>query len=253
MTNEEWNDLQSKVFSCAFTEIEDGVSTKKVISSLERRRNVWQKMYSIVGKDLEPYNERFSIMDMGRIEYNGRMYLVIRYGLWEFVVIDIETMTCVNQEDGINMALDEVFNRFKGISDDDIKYFAFDKLKKRTVKKVIDYYVEEQEVFEGSRRIYYEFYKSDGIRAGLSINFDKSNVMVSINDITGGRVNYIFLDGNLKVYGASNLTGNKEEIARMFDGTRDIMLPSGLICDISKDIEDKEKSNGNSFSINKQV
>lgn len=253
MTNEEWNELQSKVFSCAFTDIEDGVSTKKVISSLERRRNVWKKMYSIVGKDLEPYNERFSIMDMGRIQYNGRMCLVLRCGLWEFVVIDIEAMTCVLPEDGMNMALDEVFNRFKGISEEDIQYFSFDKLKKKTIKKVIDYYVEEQSVFEGQRKIYYEFYNKDGIRASLIINFDKSDVMVSINDIRGGRVNYIFLDSNLKVYGASNLTGNKKEIGRMFDGTRDIMLPSSLICDISKDIEDKEKSNGNSFSINKQV
>ena len=64
---------------------------------------------------------------------------------------------------------------------------------------------------------------------------------------------YIFLDSNLKVYGASNLTGNKEEIGNMFDGTRDILLPSSLICGISKDIEDRMMSNGNSFSINKQV
>lgn len=253
MTNEEWNELQSKVFSCLFNNVEDGVSAKKVISSLERKRNIWKKMYSIVGKELEPYNERFSIMDIGRIEYNGRMYLVLRCGLWEFVVIDLETMTCISQEAGINMALDKEFNRFKGICDDDIKYFAFDKLKKKTVKKVIDYYIEEQEVFEGVKKIYYEFYKRDGIRASLIISFDKSDAMVSINDISGGRVNYIFLDSNLKVYGSSNLTGNKEEIGRMFDGTRDIMLPSRLICGISKNIEDKEKSNGNSFSFNKQI
>ena len=40
---------------------------------------------------------------------------------------------------------------------------------------------------------------------------------------------YIFLDSNLKVYGASNLTGNKEEIASSFDGSRDIMIPSGIM------------------------
>lgn len=253
MSNEEWNELQSKVFAKAFEQVEDGVSAKGVIASLERRRNVWKKFYSIVGKDIEPYNERFSIMDMGRIEYNNRMYLVLRYGLWDFIVIDIETMTCVSQEDGILMAQDDVFDRFKGIHNEDIKYFTFDKLKKKTIKKVLDYYAEEQDVFEGQRKIYYEFYNKDGIRAGLIINFDKTDVMVSINDLRDGRCNYIFLDSNLKVYGASNLTGNKEEIGNMFDGTRDILLPSSLIYGISKDIEDRMMGNGNSFSINKQV
>ena len=35
MSNEEWNELQSKVFAKAFEQVEDGVSTKCVIASLE--------------------------------------------------------------------------------------------------------------------------------------------------------------------------------------------------------------------------
>ena len=60
---------------------------------------------------------------------------------------------------------------------------------------------------------------------------------------------------NIIIINASlvKLTGNKEEIGNMFDGTRDILLPSSLIYGISKDIEDRMMGNGNSFSINKQV
>lgn len=253
MTNEEWNNVQDNLFSKLFLPVEDGVSAKKIIQSLEGRKSIWQSLYKMVGKDIEPNNERFSIMDLGRIEYQGRMYLVLRHGLWEFVVIDLENMCCIDQEDGINMAQDDVFEQFRGIDKQDIELFGFDKLKKKTIKKVVDYYVEHQDIFEGPRKIYYSFQDEDRVTCAFTINFGKSDVMVSVNDFKSGRCNYIFLNSNLEVYGASNLTGNKDSIGRLFDGSRDIMIPRELVGPIQKDMEEMENKNGNSFSINKQV
>ena len=136
MSDEQWNKKQEEVFASIFTPVENGISAKKVIKSLEGRRTVWQKLYSMVGKDLESYNDRFSLMDVGRIIYNGRQYLVLRCCLWDFVVIDLETLTCIDEELGFLMVQDDSFIKFRGIDREDLDYFTFDKLNKKTTKKV---------------------------------------------------------------------------------------------------------------------
>ena len=253
MSNEEWNGLQNNVFTKLFNPVVDGISSKYVISLLEYRRNVWKKFNNIIGSDIEPDNDRFSVIDIDRIEYNGRIYLIIKYGFWDFIVIDVQDMTCLSQEDGISIVKKNIFNVFRRIDEETIKYCSFDKLNKKTIKKVLDFYIEYQDVLNDQRKICYEFYNSDDIRATFSINCDSDDIIVGINDFKDGRCNYIYLDFNLRVYGASNLTGNKYDIGKMFDGSRDIMLPNNLICDISKYINEGIRSYGDSFSINKQV
>ena len=45
-----------------------------------------------------------------------------------------------------------------------------------------------------------------------------------------------FVLKQVKVYGASNLTGNKETVAKLFDGSRDILIPVHLLGSITDEV-----------------
>lgn len=235
MTNEEWNKIQENVYLRLFSSTE-GISSKKIIKALERRRNVWKKLYSIVGKEMDPNNKKYSIMGIDKIVLEDKTYLVIRTGLWEFIVININDMRCLDNDEALILFSDGVFEKFRGIDEDDMHYLSFEKLTDNTLKELVDFYVEEEAVLSDVDHLSFKFYHEDHVIGSYSISYDKSDSMVSINDFNEGRCNYIFLDENLKVYGASNLTGNKETVAKLFDGSRDILIPVHLLGSITDEV-----------------
>jgi hypothetical protein len=235
MTNEEWNNIQENVYLRLFSSTE-GISSKKIIKALERRRNVWKKLYSIVGKEMDPNNKKYSIMGIDKIVLEDKTYLVIRTGLWEFIVININDMRCLDNDEALVLFSDGVFEKFRGIDEDDMHYLSFEKLTDNTLKELVDFYVEEEAVLSDVDHLSFKFYHEDHVIGSYSISYDKSDSMVSINDFNEGRCNYIFLDENLKVYGASNLTGNKETVAKLFDGSRDILIPVHLLGSITDEV-----------------
>ena len=235
MTNEEWNKIQENVYLRLFSSTE-GISSKKIIKALERRRNVWKKLYSIVGKEMDPNNKKYSIMGIDKIVLEDKTYLVIRPGLWEFIVININDMRCLDNDEALVLFSDGVFEKFRGIDEDDMHYLSFEKLTDNTLKELVDFYIEEEAVLSDVDHLSFKFYHEDHVIGSYSISYDKSDSMVSINDFNEGRCNYIFLDENLKVYGASNLTGNKETVAKLFDGSRDILIPVHLLGSITDEV-----------------
>ena len=235
MTNEEWNKIQENVYLRLFSSTE-GISSKRIIKSLERRRNVWKKLYSIVGKEMDPNNKKYSIMGIDKIVLEDKTYLVIRTGLWEFIVININDMRCLDNDEALVLFSDGVFEKFRGIDEDDMHYLSFEKLTDNTLKELVDFYIEEEAVLSDVDHLSFKFYHEDHVIGSYSISYDKSDSMVSINDFNEGRCNYIFLDENLKVYGASNLTGNKETVAKLFDGSRDILIPVHLLGSITDEV-----------------
>lgn len=235
MTNEEWNKIQENVYLRLFSSTE-GISSKKIIKALERRRNVWKKLYSIVAKEMDPNNKKYSIMGIDKIVLEDKTYLVIRTGLWEFIVININDMRCLDNDEALVLFNDGVFEKFRGIDEDDMHYLSFEKLTDNTLKELVDFYVEEEAVLSDVDHLSFKFYHEDHVIGSYSISYDKSDSMVSINDFNEGRCNYIFLDENLKVYGASNLTGNKETVAKLFDGSRDILIPVHLLGSITDEV-----------------
>lgn len=233
MTNEEWNNIQEEAYLQLFSNTE-GISSRELILGLVNVKSIWRNLYSIIGNEVDPNNDRFSVMDLSKVCTNDKVYLMLRIGLWEFIVIDINNMRCLSKDEVVASLNHELFDKFYGLDENDVEYFTFEKLKKKPLKKVVDHFVEHEEVLTSDKRISYKFYQKEGIVGCYTISCDKSDSMVSINDYRNGRCNYIFLDSNLKVYGASNLTGNKESVASLFDGSRDIMVPDSIVSDIIK-------------------
>ena len=250
MTNEEWNKIQENVYLRLFSSTE-GISSKRIIKALERRRNVWKKLYSIIGKELDPNNEKYSIMDIDKIILDDNTYLVLRTGLWEFIVVNVNDMRCLSNDEALVLFNNGVFEKFRGIDEDDMHYLSFDTLTDNTLKELVDFYIEEETVLSDVDHLSFKFYHEDHVIGSYSISYDKSDSMVSINDFNEGRCNYIFLDENLKVYGASNLTGNKETVAKLFDGSRDILIPVHLLGSITDEVVN-QAMNDKAMSIKKE-
>ena len=235
MTNEEWNNIQEQAYLQLFSN-NDGLSSKELLIKLEDIRSIWRKLYSIIGNEIDPNNDRFSVMDISKVSCNNKVYLMLRIGLWEFIIIDINDMRCLSKEEVLATLNHELFDRFNGLDDTDVEYFTFEKLKKKPLKRVVDHFVEHENVLTSDKRLVYKFFQKDGMVGCYTISCDKSDSMVSVNDYRNGRCNYIFLDSNLKVYGASNLTGNKDCVAKLFDGSKDIIVPESILGDAHKEM-----------------
>lgn len=251
MSDIEWNEVQNFVLSQLFISDSDSVSLKTILSSLNYRSGVFRKMYSIVGNAIDDNDENFSLLDMRVINYKDGKYLVLRYGIWDFIIINLETYDVLDYEEGILLVKEVLFNKIKGITEEDLDFLFFEIIDPNVAKEIVEFYIEENEIFDSSKCLEYNFYNNYGISADVVVKFDDLSVTVGINDINSGRCNYVFLDNDLKATGASNLTGNKDDIGNLFNGNRDILIPIDLLNDINLDIEQREISNGNSFSFNK--
>lgn len=251
MTNEKWNELQSAVFKSTFTMNKDGVSLKESIALLESRINIWKTFYKLLGEVLDPMDKRFKIMCVKKVNYNNHKYLIMKISLWYYVVIDLDTNKTISEDDARSIFdvefFKDNFNEGEGLID----YYSFDQLSDEIVVKVIDYYVEHENILTDNKSERLTILDNEEVVGYLIIYFDKDEVMLGINGKINGRCNYLFLDNNLSVYGASNLSGNKDEVASSFDGSRDIMIPKDLLSKYINYGIGMSEVNGNSFSINK--
>ena len=250
MTNERWNELQSEVFKNTFTMNIDGISLKDTIVNLSDRINIWKNFYKLLGDVLDPIDKTFNVMNVKTINYKDGKYLFIKISLWYYVVIDLDNKKTISEEESKQLFDEKLFKdnflETEGLMD----YYSFDQLSDEVASKVIDYYIEYEEVLTDKKSIRIPILDTEEVFGYLIIYFDKDEVLLGINGKKEGRCNYIFLNKDLKVYGASNLTGNKDEVARFFDGSKDILIPNGII---DKYVMNGSKEYGNSFSFNKQV
>lgn len=250
MTNERWNELQSEVFKNTFTMNIDGISLKDTITKLNNRINVWKNFYKLLGDVLDPIDKRFSVMNVSKVSYKKGKYLFIKISLWYYVVIDLDNKKTIGEDEAKQIFNEKFFKDNLLETDGLIDYYSFDSLNDDVTSKVIDYYIEYEDILTDKKNVRIPILDNEEVFGCLIVYFDKDEVMVGINGKMNGRCNYLFLDNNLKVYGASNLSGNKEEVASYFDGSRDIMIPSGIM---EQYVKDGEIKYGNSFSFNKQV
>ena len=250
MTNERWNELHSEVFKNTFTMNIDGISLKDTIVNLNDRINIWKNFYKLLGDVLDPIDKRFNVMNVGKVSYKNGKYLFIKISLWYYVVIDLENKRTINEEEAKKIFDVKFFKDNLLETDGLLDYYSFDSLSDDVTSKVIDYYIEHENILIDKKSIRIPILDTDEVFGYLIIYFDKDEVMIGINGKMNGRCNYLFLNNNLKIYGASNLSGNKDEIASYFDGSRDIMIPNGIM---DRYVMNGELNNGNSFSFNKQV
>jgi hypothetical protein len=248
MTNERWNELQSEVFKNTFTMNIDGISLKDTIVNLNDRINIWKNFYKLLGDVLDPIDKRFNVMNVSKVSYKNGKYLFIKISLWYYVVIDLENKKTINEEAAKKIFDVKFFKDYFYETDGLLDYYSFDSLSDDVTSKVIDYYIEHENILTDKKSIRIPILDTDEVFGYLIVYFDKDEVMIGINGKKEGRCNYLFLNNDLKVYGASNLTGNKEEVASYFDGSRDIMIPSGIM---EQYVKDGEIKYGNSFSFNK--
>lgn len=251
MTNERWNKLQSDVFRNTFTMNKDGVSLKESIVLLNDRINVWKNFYKLLGEVLDPMDKRFNIMNVKKVNYKNGKYLFMKVSLWYYVVIDLENKKTINEEAAKKIFDVKFFKDYFYETDGLLDYYSFDSLSDDVTSKVIDYYLEHEDILTDKKSIRIPILDTEEVFGYLIVYFDKDEVMIGINGKKEGRCNYIFLNKDLKVYGASNLTGNKDEVASSFDGTKDIMIPKELLSKYINYGIGMSDSHGNSFSINK--
>jgi len=128
---------------------------------------------------------------------------------------------------------DKKWNRF--MEDRCLKiYHKLIEVEKKYDKDIVD--IDNKAIIEVLKKMSYQVIMQEIYMVNQIFEFLNSNKRVSINDFNDGRCNYIFLDENLKVYGASNLTGNKETVAKLFDGSRDILIPVHLLGSITDEV-----------------
>lgn len=229
MTHKEWNEKQNVAFESFFKEVPNGYSLKQFMVDMHRRRSVWQRLYKIVGEELAPGNNIFKFNNIKKVQSNGKTYLMIRVNIWGFVVIDVNDMRCIEYEEATRVIDSEIYRGKFNIRKEEIGYLYFDILSDDAIKDLVDFFVEEERIITGPKTMRYKFYKSDDVIGTVFVFLDCMDTMISVNDSVSGRINYVFLNSNLKAYSTTNPTGNKDDIISCFDGTRDAYVPFDLI------------------------
>lgn len=223
METREWNNLQLELYQLLKNNSND-IKLKEVIEYYKTNVIVWKEFNNVLQRCLVDFDKGTV---RGIQEHFG--YLIIKFDIWDYLIIDTKTNRCLKQDEVDNVFGEKFFiDNFKeeqiGISN----YWFYDCI---DVVSLIDFYNRYKSILSGERVVRYEVTNEKG-RIGLDYSLVKDSITLYMHGFDElMRVNYLFFDGNLNSLGVSNPTGNMEELRYIKDDIVNLSVSNEMIKD----------------------
>lgn len=229
MMEENWNTTQKMLFEKYFM-YENGPMLEKVHENAKPIKEIWQKLYNLLQKNIDGFDENSKILKIKKQSTQGINLLIFKIMPYEYFIIDINEEKTLNREK-IQKLLDEEYFIF-ALNEDrriNLNTATFHSLEEEIVKKILDLFYEYNTIYTYGPKIMINV--SDGRNnSSVSIKLDTGEVILSFIS-NNQKANYVFLDENLIPIGTSNPTNNIEDLKNIAHRIKTIPIPQDKIPD----------------------
>lgn len=229
MDNLEWNQKQKELFELYFNN-DKGITVSEIMKSMQEHSEIWQQFYKFLINSSLDFNMFDGIDEIKKIKYNNINYLIIKLRLFEYLCIDLDKKEVINYKNSLEPFNEEFFiknfEEHKMENPEDFYYYL--NMNKKDVIELIEYIDNNNILLEKNSFIH----KIDiyNYTTFLVFNITKQAVTLYFGNKTMvGNVNYVFLDKDLNPVGASNPTGNMDDLKEMALKVKDIVVPTCII------------------------
>lgn len=228
METREWNKLQLDLF-CKLM-VDNDISLVEVIDRLDKYIDVWDKIFNVLIESSEDIDKYSSLRGINLINKDGVNFIFIKLDIWDYIIIDIDSEKVLSKEQILLIFDEEFFINNLGEKRIGIDNYYFTEVLEHKVKYILYTYINNEELLNMNPFISY-YICEDNKRVGIEINLIKGTVTLCFNDLGSGRANYLFFDKKLKPIGVSNPSGNMDELKKIADKFKGIMLPLSVVKD----------------------
>lgn len=165
------------------------------------------------------------------MKYNNNKYLILKLGLYEYTIIDLEKMVNVKQEEFKEIFTEEFFvNNFDEDKDEDVINYICIEEYDGDIQELLDFYIEKEDVLLLLTKFFYELKENDAYTY-LSFDFANRGIQMGFGTPDQFLYEHLLLNHDLTPYGlqdAQNKIG-VERMKEMFEQIKGIKIPIDVI------------------------
>jgi len=233
--------LRNELFEKYF-EINNGINLLELMDILNFLTNIWKNLSKLLEGNIENYKIYDRLENIKKLEYKERNYLIIKFQLWEYLIIDIDNNKVLNQDDikenfeeefFITNFLEKPLNMKEHFSN---IYWFLDY--QGNIRELVDFYVKYSEFLELPTYIKYLIHIDDAWTY-LGINIISGNVQLGFQTNNQQLYEQVFFNQDLSPFGLQDAHKKMgiEKMNEIFLRIKDIMIPLKVI---PKEILDNE-------------
>jgi len=231
---EEKSILRNKLFDKYFEEI-DGVLLEDFVSALSPLTDIWKHFHNILLKNVKGYHPFSNIENILEFKKNNCSYLIIKIGIYNYIVISLDNNIIVKKEDVLNIIDEKIINELEerdiNYNDEFLKLYHFtDNIK--DINEIINFYLNNKEKLEVTRCLYYKI-QIEEAWTYLYIDFASDRAQLGFQTPDQFLYEQLFLYSNLTPMGMQDATRKigKERMTEMFEQIKNIRIPISYIPD----------------------
>lgn len=225
----EWNQKQKELFKLYFKNTE-GITVEEIMNNMKKYTCIWQEFYNFLINSSLDFDKYDDVDRIKIIEYKNKKYLIIKLRIFNYLCIDLDNKKVINFDNTLE-SFDEQFF-IKNFNEHKIEnpgnFYYFLDIDKKDINELIEFIDNNKILLKQNSFVY----KIDDAEYKTYLSFDVSKCSIILhfgNKNMVGNVNYIFLDKNLNPIGASNPTGNMNDLKEMALKVKDIFVPTCII------------------------
>lgn len=170
--------LREELFQKYFEQT-DGILAIDVIHKLSFIEEAWKEIHRLCERNTERFHFMSSLEKIKHMQHKNREYLILKLGLWNYVIIDLEKKESISQTDFLTLFDEDFFvTHFDETKEEDEGVFEkFYLVQEYTgnVEELYDFYLKQKHIFELSPCINYSCHIGE---ANTSFTIDFANARV---------------------------------------------------------------------------
>ncbi len=226
-------ELRDKLFEKYF-EVKDGILVLDLINKLSFIKEAWKELHILCGENIECFHFMLSLGKFRMMKHQGREYLILKLGLWEYVIIDLEKKENISEMD-FHTLFDEDFfvEHFDERKEEDKSIFETLYMTSEyngDIDELKSLYLKYQDIFELSTCISYQYHIGDSYTY-FSIDFE--NAIAHLGFQAPNQFLYENLNFNYDLtpwcMQDAHRSMGLDKMMELFKRTREICIPKEVI------------------------
>lgn len=210
--------------------INDGVLISDLVDKLVSIPETWKKLHSLCEKNIKYFDSFCSLEKCKMLDHQQKKYLIIKLGMWRYIIIDVDKKENVTQTKFRNLFDENFFvNNFDEIKEDDKSiYPSLYQIEKYEgdVQELIQFYIENQSILSLSSQLYYRLEKGNAW-TWINIDFINANVQMGFQTPDQFLYEQLFFKYDLTPYAIQDAQQKMgiEKMKEIFAKIKDIKIP----------------------------
>ena len=226
--------LRNQLFEKYF-EVQDGIELSKLMQAIKPITNTWKQLFELLKQNVEDFDIFDNIEIIRQIENQGNQYLMIKFRIWKYLILDLKTKQILNKDEVVSLfSVDFFIEHFAEVATKKKNYTVFYHFFEYSgnIYDLIDFYMQEQKTLNLPNKVSYRINIGKAYTY-LSVNLTNGYVQLRFQTPSQSLYEFLHLDADLMPWGMQDAQSRigVEKMNEMFERIKSVKIPITCIPD----------------------